>query len=173
MNDITPDFNVRSKDLRILELLMKKPHTITEISKSLKMDYKNTHRYCMKLYSLKQVHLDPTPDKSKRGSPVMVSLAINHGGDDINYTILKTIAEQGGRISHKDYYALFKKNKSFLQENGVDGKYTNLLYLELFSGYIRKEMVLTKEGKKFLKEYGEKYNRKQKLKNIIKRKIYK
>lgn len=171
MDDITSIFKIGSKESEIIELLKKRDHTISEIKRALDTDYHNAHRYCMKLYSLRLVYLNPPPNpgKSKGGSPVMVSLAINKSGDDWIHSILNRIADKRGRMDLKEFYSTFRNNKSFLQENGVNGKNTNLLHLELFSGYLKKEIVLTKEGKKFLKEYCTKHNRKQPLKNKVSR----
>lgn len=169
MDNITLDFGrkLTEKEIKILEVVGEKPCTITEISKLLNMDYKNAWRYCNNLYEKGVVSLNPPPKESTRGSPVLVSITINSKGEDIIYSVLNRIKSKGGRVSLDDFYKILSQTKGLLNDIEGKEKINNLIYLEFISGYIQKDISLTKKAEDFLKEQ----NRKQNLKISIKRKL--
>jgi len=171
MDDITSLLGrkISEQEIRIIDLVGEKPHTLSEISKALKLDYKNTWRYCNNLHNKGVISLNPPPGESKRGSPVNVTMTINAKGDDVIYSVLERIRAKGGRISLNDFYVLISKTRAILDDSQGREKLNNLMFLELCSGFLKKELVLTDSGKNFLK----KEDRKRKLKALIKRKINK
>ena len=61
------------QEIRILGKVFKKKTNISEISKELGIDYKNTHRYINKLYKDELITLEPT--KPVQGKKVYVALS--------------------------------------------------------------------------------------------------
>ena len=61
------------QEIKILELVFEKKMNISEISRSLKIDYKNAHRYISKLHDEKLIVLNPK--EPVQGKKVYVTLS--------------------------------------------------------------------------------------------------
>lgn len=61
------------QEIRILKLVYKKKVNISEISKTLNIDYKNTHRYINKLNKSGLIILDPP--KTSKGKKTYITLS--------------------------------------------------------------------------------------------------
>lgn len=64
--------SLNEKEIKIIAAVEKKDTSIRDLSIGLKIDYKNTWRYCRKLYNMKLIDLSPSPSKSKKGQKVLV-----------------------------------------------------------------------------------------------------
>lgn len=78
------------QEIKILQLVFEKKMNISEISRELKIDYKNTHRYINKLQKDGRIIFDPK--KPTQGKKVYVALSEKTLGeilDELEATILK------------------------------------------------------------------------------------
>lgn len=78
------------QQIKILQLVYEKKMNISEISKTLNIDYKNTHRYINKLYKDGLIILEPK--KPKQGKKVYVTLSERTLGeilDELETTMLR------------------------------------------------------------------------------------
>jgi predicted transcriptional regulator len=93
------------QELRILKLVYKKKLNISEISKTLGIDYKNTHRYIHKLNTAGLIILDPS--KPSKGKTISITLSVE--------MLVKIKDELEKIILRKDTYVnipeLLKENK--------------------------------------------------------------
>lgn len=168
MDDITSNFGkkITQKELVILALIEKKPCTISELSRALKMDYKNTWRYCKNLYEKGIICLTPSPEESKKGSPVLASIILKND-EGMIYSILNRIRTKGKRISLKEFYDILNEIETSWEDDERKQKLGTLYFLDASSEFIQKDVSLTKKAKEFLKEQ----DRKRNLKASIKKKI--
>lgn len=78
------------QEIKILQLVYEKKMNISEISRILKIDYKNTHRYINKLYNDGLITLDPK--KPLRGKKVYITLSektLSEISDELEAIILR------------------------------------------------------------------------------------
>jgi predicted transcriptional regulator len=78
------------QEIKILELIFEKGMNISEISRALKIDYKNAHRYVSKLSDDKLIILNPK--EPVQGKKVQVTLSEKTLGeilDELEATILR------------------------------------------------------------------------------------
>ena len=167
-DDITSNFGrkISEKELNILTLIEKKPCTISELSRVLNMDYKNTWRYCKNLYEKGIICLTPPPEESKKGSPVLASIILKND-EGMIYSILNRIRTKGKRISLKEFYDILNEIETSWEDDERRQKLGTLFFIDMSQEYIKKEVLLTKKAKEFLKEQ----DRKRNLKASIKRKM--
>ena len=154
MNDITLKMGQKlsSGEVKIYQFLDKKGEkTLSELSKKLKIDYKNVHRYVRNLYKKGIVSLYPKPEISKRGSPVIVSLWRNENQEDFIYYLLDVLNKNKGRMNYDQY--LQSKDLRFDKKDLSEvSKFDADYYLRKKSGLVKIEISLTKKGKKFIRK---------------------
>lgn len=78
------------QEIKILQLVFEKKMNISEISRELKIDYKNAHRYINKLHKDGRIILDPK--KPLQGKKVYIALSektLTEILDELETTVLK------------------------------------------------------------------------------------
>ncbi len=102
------------QEIRILQLIFEKRANISEISKELSIDYKNTHRYINRLHKNKLIVLEPL--KPIQGKKVYVTLSEK---------TLQEILDELEAISLKGEY--YKEIENLIRESRRKLKYIQLV----------------------------------------------
>jgi len=144
-----------TKEQEILKFIKQKSRNILEVSKGLKIDYKNAHRYCTKLSKLGFIRIEPSNSLRKKGIPV--KLFFNDEEEVRKYTsiILNEIKELGGEISFSDFMQLPKTIKQTKKNLIPIVKAKSILSMH-FNPYLQEIRKLTPKGKEFLKKFSKK-----------------
>ena len=102
------------QEIRILQLIFEKRANISEISKELSIDYKNTHRYINRLHKNKLIVFEPL--KPIQGKKVYVTLSEK---------TLQEILDELEAISLKGEY--YKEIENLIRESRRKLKYIQLV----------------------------------------------
>lgn len=102
------------QEIKILQLVFERKINISEISKVLNMDYKNTHRYINKLCEKKLIILEP--QKPIQGKKVYVTLS--------EKTLQEILDELETMILRKENY---KEMEEIIRESRRKLKYIQLI----------------------------------------------
>jgi DNA-binding MarR family transcriptional regulator len=170
MNDII-GASLTKKQLNLVEFVGLNPHkTISEIAKELNLDYGNAHRCCRILHKKGFFLLTPLPEKSRKGAPVKVSLNFHRNDEDAEYILLNLLKQNGGRIEEKKLIRSLDEYQNLLSDDF--GKEKTILLISLLYGnpHIKREIVISEEGKDFLKENSKRKELKEKIKSLNSRK---
>lgn len=143
------------KELEILKFIKEKIRTISDVSKGLKIDYKNAHRYCTKLNDLDLIRIEPLSKLRKKGKPVKLIFNDDEQVQEYMYIILKEIKKLGGEISFTKFMELPKPLKQDSNNLSQIVKAKSFLSMH-FSPYLKEIRKLTPEGEKFLKKFSKK-----------------
>ena len=78
------------QEIRIIQLSYDKKMTISEISKTLNMDYKNTHRYISELHKKNLLSLDPNvPSQGKKVYVILSEILLSDILDELEKILLR------------------------------------------------------------------------------------
>lgn len=161
---------ITSKEFEVVKFVGDNPYeTISDIAKKMGIDYKNAHRYCRNLYKKGIFLLTPLPEKNKKGVPVKVSLNIYNNDEDAEYILLNLLKQNKGRMEERKLTDTLNEYQDLIMDPTGREKMALLITLLYGNKHIQREIVITKEGKKFLEEA----SRKKSLKENIKHKIIK
>ena len=143
--------SLSNKEQEILQFIKQKNRNISEVSKELNIDYKNTHRYCTKLYVAGLIRIEPSNELRKKGKPVTLIYNDEQEVNKIIRIILKEIKILGGEINFKEFMELPKTIKQNPTNLPKIAKAKAILTM-YFNPYLEEVRKLTPEGIKFLKE---------------------
>lgn len=143
--------------------------TISELSRELKKDYKNTHRICKNLYRKGIVLLTPPPERSKKGIPVRASLNFYRNDEDGEHILLNLLTQNKGKMEERELISKLNNYEDLISDPFGREKIAILINLLYGNNHIKREISITSEGKNFLKML----SRKKELKENIKHKILK
>jgi len=144
---------ITKREFEVVKFVGDNPYkTITEISKEMNLDYKNTHRYCNNLYKKGIFLLTPTPEKSKKGIPVKVSLNIYRNDADAEYLLLNLLKQNRGRMGERELIDSLNEYQDLIMDPTGREKVAILLTLLYGNKHIKREISITPEGRRFLKE---------------------
>ena len=104
------------QEIKILQLIFKKKMNMSEISRKLKIDYKNTHRYISKLHKDGLIILEPS--KPIQGKKVYITLSKRILGevlDELEATMLR-------KEDYKEIEELIKESRRKLKYIQLIGK---------------------------------------------------
>jgi|APSaa5957512622_1039677.scaffolds.fasta_scaffold69145_1 DNA-binding MarR family transcriptional regulator len=140
--------------------------TLSEISRELKKDYKNTHRICKNLYKKRIILLTPPPEESRRGVPVRASLNFYRNDEDGEHILLNLLIQNKGRMEERELMDKLNNYEDLISDPFGREKVAILINLLYKNNHIKREISITPEGKKFLEEISKKKVLKEKIKSL-------